>query len=159
MILRYAFRAGPYSVRTATVHLVSWCGRWCGRGRHQRCHHGANANRKKSSPDAWQVHLLDVRAALALLRVVEAYDLRKGFLWLGYVAYGCSAHLEKCEKCEKCDHLNRDHFNRARPGVLDSPRSYTHNSVISMQFSAGTATRPLGRMGGMGGEGVWGSMG
>jgi hypothetical protein len=63
---------------------------------------------KKTPPNAWQVHLIDMRAALALLRVIGWHkmdgircmqDQRDSFA-LGRVAFGCSARPEKCEKCD-----------------------------------------------------------
>jgi hypothetical protein len=60
---------------------------------------------------------------------------------LDRVAYGCSARPEKCEKCDHfvghCDPGSQPY--RAPRPVLDSPRSFKHDSALSVRFSAGTA--------------------
>jgi hypothetical protein len=60
---------------------------------------------------------------------------------LGRVAYGGSARPEKCETCDHfagpCDPGSQP--NRAPRPALDSPRSFKHDSALSVRFSAGTA--------------------
>jgi hypothetical protein len=95
---------------------------------------------KRPSSNAWLVHLLDFRAALALLcatfvRNRCTQDLG-GYFALGRVAYGCSPRPEKCDHfAGPCDPDSQP--TRAPRPVLISPRSLKHD--YALRFVAGTA--------------------
>jgi hypothetical protein len=95
---------------------------------------------KKTSPNAWQVHLLDLRAALALVRVIGGIrcmqDQRDSFA-LGRVAFGCSA---RPKKCENCDHFAGPCDPGFQPNRAPRPALFGRHQMCVTKVS-----RPLAR--------------